>query len=381
MPAQTVFIVAGEASGDMHASRLARELLKLNPELKLEGMGGENMRRAGVDILIDNAELAVVGLVEVLANYRTIKAALEKIKKHIQQSKPDLLILVDYQEFNQKLAAFAKSIGIKVLFYIGPQVWAWRPKRVYKMGQIVDQMAVIFPFEVDLYRDANVPVEFTGHPLVDEVVNDKTPSQARELLDLGQQQTVGLFPGSRKGEVKRLMPIMLKTAKILQAKDPAIQFVLPLAESLDEAILDPYLFEIMDLNINVVSGQAYDVMQACDAIITASGTATLEIALMGIPMAIVYRISPISYSILRFIVKLDYIGLANIVAGKGIVKEFLQRKAKPKLIAAEIQRILTDSDYNTTIRNELSQVRNKLGDKGGSVHIAQLANDMLNNNS
>ena len=365
----------------MHASRLARELLKLNPELKLEGMGGENMRRAGVDILIDNAELAVVGLVEVLANYRTIKAALEKIKKYIQQSKPDLLILVDYQEFNQKLAAFAKSIGIKVLFYIGPQVWAWRPKRVYKMGQIVDQMAVIFPFEVDLYRDANVPVEFTGHPLVDEVVNDKTPAQARELLDLGQQKTVGLFPGSRKGEVKRLMPIMLKTARILRAKDPSIQFVLPLAESLDEAILDPYLFEIMDLNINVVSGQAYDVMQACDAIVTASGTATLEIALMGIPMAIIYRISPISYNILRFIVKLDYIGLANIVAGKGIVKEFLQRKAKPKLIAAEIQRILTDSDYNTTIRNELSQVRNKLGDKSGSVHIAQLAYDMLNNNS
>lgn len=381
MPGQTVVIVAGEASGDMHASRLARELLKLNPELKLEGMGGQNMRRAGVDILVDNAELAVVGLVEVLANYRTIKAALEKLKQHVKQARPDLLILVDYQEFNQKLAAFAKSIGIKVLFYIGPQVWAWRPKRVYKMGQIVDQMAVIFPFEVDLYQHANVPVEFTGHPLVDEVVNDKTPAQARELLDLGQQTTVGMFPGSRKGEVKRLMPIMLKTAKILQAKNPGIQFVLPLAESLDEAILDPYLYEIMDLNINVVRGQAYDVMQACDAIITASGTATLEIALMGIPMTIIYRVSPISYNILRFIVKLDYIGLANIVAGKSIVQEFLQGKAKPKLIAAEIQRILNDSDYNTTIRNELSQVRNKLGDKSGSVHIAQLAYDMLNNNS
>ena len=379
MPAQTVVIVAGEASGDMHASLLARELLKLNPEIKLEGMGGDNMRRAGVNILIDNAELAVVGLVEVLANYSTIKGALETLKKHIQQSKPDLLILVDYQEFNQKLAAFAKSIGIKVLFYIGPQVWAWRPNRVYKMGQIVDQMAVIFPFEVDLYRDANVPVAFTGHPLVDEVVNDKTPEQAREQLDLGQQTTVGLFPGSRKGEVKRLMPIMLKTAKILQSRDPGIQFVLPLAESLNEAILDPYLYDIMDLNISVVSGQAYDVMQACDAIITASGTATLEIALMGIPMTIVYRISPISYSILRFIVKLDYIGLANIVAGKYIVKEFLQGKAKPKHIAAEIQHILQDSDYNNTMRQELSLIREKLGDKSGSQHVAQLAYDMLNN--
>ncbi len=378
MPDQSVVIVAGEASGDLHASKLARELLKLDSSIKLEGMGGENMQRAGVNILIDNKELAVVGLVEVLANYKTIKAALEKLKQHIQQTKPDLLILVDYQEFNQKLAAFAKSIGIKVLFYIGPQVWAWRPRRVYKMAQIVDQMAVIFPFEVELYKDANVAVEFTGNPLADEVVPDKTPEQAREELDLEQYMTVGLFPGSRQGEIQRLLPIQLQSVAILQKNHPDLQFVLALAESLDQKILDPFLSELGALNIRVIRGKAYNVMQACDAIITASGTATLEIALMGIPMTIIYKVSPITYYILKLMVNADRIGLANIVAGKDVVKEFLQGKAKPKLIAAEIQHILADENYRQKIKNELLLIRKKLGDKGGSSHIAQLAYDMLN---
>jgi lipid-A-disaccharide synthase len=378
LPAQTVFIVAGEASGDLHASHLARKLLTLDPEIRLKGMGGDNMRRAGVDIMIDASELAVVGLFEVLANYRTIKGALEKIKQTITDSPPDLLILVDYQEFNQRLAAYAKSIGVKVLFYIGPQVWAWRPKRVYKMGQIVDQMAVIFPFEVDLYKDANVPVEFTGHPLVEEVIADKSTAQARELLELDDVTTVGLFPGSRKGEIKRVLPIQLKAAKRLLKQNPDYQFVLPLAESLHEDVLDPYLEEIFDLRIAVINGRTYDVMQACDVIITASGTATLEIALMGIPMAIVYKISWLSYFILKFMVSIDRIGLVNIVADKFVVKEFLQGQARPRKIAAEILHILTDKNYNETMRKELSLIRDKLGDSSGTTHVAQLAYDMLN---
>lgn len=379
MPGQSVFIIAGEASGDLHASHLARELLKLDAGLTLKGMGGDNMRRAGVDILIDASELAVVGLFEVLANYRTIKGALEKLKQTITATPPDLLILVDYQEFNQRLAAYAKSIGVKVLFYIGPQVWAWRPKRVYKMGAIVDQMAVIFPFEVDLYKDASVPVEFTGHPLVEEVVADKSPAQAREILELGEQTTVGIFPGSRRGEIKRVLPIQLATAKRLLKHNPDLQFVLPLAESLSDDVLDPFLEQIIDLRICVINGHTYDVMQACDAIITASGTATLEIALMGVPMAIVYKISWLSYFILKFIVSIDRIGLVNIVNDKDVVREFLQGKARPGKIAEEILHILSDRDYNETMRRELSQTRDKLGDKSGSTHIAQLAYDMLNN--
>ncbi|MGB5520217.1 MAG: lipid-A-disaccharide synthase [Gammaproteobacteria bacterium] len=380
MPGQTVFIVAGEASGDLHASHLARSLLQLDASLKLRGMGGDNMRRAGVEVIFDASELAVVGLFEVLANYRMIKGVLEQIKRTITDTPPDLLILVDYQEFNQRLAAYAKSIGIKVLFYIGPQVWAWRPKRVYKMGAIVDQMAVILPFEVDLYKDANVPVEFTGHPLVEEVVADKSPAQARELLELDDQTTIGLFPGSRRGEIKRVLPIQLATAKQLLKYSPEVQFVLPLAESLSDDVLDPFLEDIIDLRITVINGRVYDVMQACDAIVTASGTATLEIALMGVPMAIVYKISWLSYFILKFIVSIERIGLVNIVAGKDVVREFLQGKARPKKIAAEIVHILSNRDYNERMRSELSHVRSKLGDSHGTTHIAQLAYDMLDNN-
>ena len=381
MPAHTVFIVAGEASGDLHASHLARKLLTIDPGVELKGMGGDNMRRAGVEIMIDASELAVVGLFEVIANYRTIRRALEKLKRTLTASPPDLLILVDYQEFNQRLAAYAKSIGVKVLFYIGPQVWAWRPKRVYKMGRIVDQMAVIFPFEVDLYRDANVAVEFTGHPLVEEVIADKSPAQARELLELDDVTTIGLFPGSRNGEIKRVLPIQLKAAKKLLKQNPDYQFVLPLAESLEEDVLDPYLEEIFELRIAVIDGKTYDVMQACDAIITASGTATLEIALMGIPMAIVYKISWLSYFILKFMVSIDRIGLVNIVAGKDVVREFLQGKASPRKIAAEILHILTDKNYNESMRHELSLIREKLGDSSGTTHVAQLAYDMMNKQS
>jgi lipid-A-disaccharide synthase len=381
LPGQTVFIIAGEASGDLHASLLARKLLTLAPDLTLKGMGGDNMRRAGVDILVDASELAVVGLFEVLANYRTIKGVLENLKQTITDTPPDLLILVDYQEFNQRLAAYAKSIGVKVLFYIGPQVWAWRPKRVYKMGQIVDQMAVIFPFEVELYKDARVPVEFTGHPLVEEVIPDKSPAQARELLELEDITTIGIFPGSRKGEIKRILPIQLATVKKLLKQNPDLQFVLPLAESLDDEALDPFIEEIVSLRISVINGRYYDVMQACDAIITASGTATLEIALMGIPMAIVYKISWLSYFILKFMVSIDRIGLVNIVADKFVVREFLQGTARPKKIAAEILHILSDKNYNDTMRQELSLIRDKLGDSSGTTHVAQLAYDMINKQS
>jgi lipid-A-disaccharide synthase len=377
--ARTVFIVAGEASGDLHAANFARELLKLDPGLQLRGMGGDSMRAAGVDIQIDAANLAVIGLIEVLAKYKLIKAALEQLKQTIERERPDLLVLVDYQEFNQKLAAFAKSIGIKVLFYIGPQVWAWRPKRVYKMKRIVDQMAVILPFEVELYREAGVPVEFTGNPLVDEVVPDKTPQQAREVLALPQATTIGLFPGSRSGEIKRLLALLIEIATRLKNADPQRQFVLPQAGMIGDHDIEPFRARLEELGVNIIKGKVYDVMQACDVIITASGTATLEIALMGIPMAIVYRVSPLTYVIGKLLVRVEHIGLVNIVAGSEIVREFLQQEAKPKAVAREIERILTDSDYNSRMRAALAQTREKLGGKGGSANIARLALKMLDN--
>lgn len=361
----------------MHAAHLIKELQSLNPSVSFSGMGGLNMKNTGADIFIDADELAVVGIVEVLAKYGLIKKALNTLKQHLKQNRPDLLILIDYQEFNQKLAAYAKSIGIKVLFYIGPQVWAWRPKRVHKMARIVDQMAVIFPFEVPLYQTADVAVEFTGHPLVDEVIPDKTLAQARSLLGLQDQVTVGLFPGSRTGEIQNVLPVMLETAKILKAHDANLQFTLPIASTLNKDSFDAYQGDIDALDIHLIQNNSYDVMQACDAIMTASGTATLEIGLMEIPMIIVYRISSLSYAILKRMVKIKHIGLVNILSDKEIVREFIQGNAKPDDIAREIIKILDDDNYNKIMREHLGLLRQKLGEGGGSKNVARLALKML----
>ena len=374
---KTVFIVAGEASGDLHAANLCKELLSMDDSIQLQGMGGKNMREAGVDVLFDASKLAVVGIVEVLFKYRMIKGVLNQIQAHIKQSPPDLLILVDYQEFNQKLAAYAKSIGIKVLFYIGPQVWAWRPKRVYKMARIVDQMAVIFPFEVALYEKANVPVKFTGHPLVDEIIPDKNKQQARAALSLDEKITVGLFPGSRMGEIERLLPIMLETAKLLRNKHPELQFVLPLASTVQREDLAEYGKDLVALKIKLIENNTHDVIQACDSIIVASGTATLEIGLMGTPMVITHKLAWLSYFILSRLVKITHIGLINIVPEKEIVKEFIQHEATAENLANETLQILDNEKYNQNMRDELSKLRELLGTGGGSRNVAKLAYSMI----
>jgi lipid-A-disaccharide synthase len=376
---KTVFIVAGEASGDLHAANLSKQLLKLDDTIKLEGMGSKNMRKAGVNILFDASKLAVVGIVEVLSRYRMIKAVLTQIERHIKTSPPDLLILVDYQEFNQKLAAYAKTLGIKVLFYIGPQVWAWRPRRVHKMARIVDQMAVIFPFEVELYEKANVPVRYTGHPLVDEINPDKTTQQAREVLNLTDQTTVGLFPGSRLGEIERLLPILIDTARLLRKTKPDLQYVLPIASTLHRNDLAEFEQGLNELGINIVEDNTHDVIQACDCIIVASGTATLEIGLMNKPMVILHKVAPLSYFILSRLVHLTHIGLVNIIPGKEVVKEFIQHNAKPEKLAQETLRILDDKNYNRKMRDELANLRELLGAGGGSKNVATLAYEMLRN--
>lgn len=374
---QNVFIVAGEASGDLHAANLCKSLRQLDNSLHIAGMGGQQMRDAGVEVLFDASQLAVVGIVEVLGKYRMIKAVLRQIQQHLEQNPPDLLILVDYQEFNQRLAAFAKQRGIKVLFYIGPQVWAWRPKRVYKMARIVDQMAVIFPFEPELYKKAGVAVEFTGHPLVDEVHIDKTPQQARQILGVKNVTTVGLFPGSRHGEIERLLPILIDTAKILRNSQPELQFVLPLASSLQQDDLAAYEADLNKLDVHVVKDHTYDVIQACDSIIVASGTATLEIGLMGVPMVILHKLAALSYFILSRLVKIKHIGLVNIVPGKEIIKEFIQHDAQPEKLAEETLHILNNEDYNLSMRKQLLGLRKLLGSGGGSNNVARLAYNML----
>ena len=373
-----VLIVAGEASGDHHAARLVEELHQRDPDVHFAGIGGERMRRAGVEILVDSADMAVVGLVEVLANYRFLKGVLDRMRRELRERRPDMLILVDYPDFNLRLAATAKELGIKVLYYISPQVWAWRQKRVYKIKKLVDMMAVVFPFEVPFYEQAGVPVRFVGHPLVDEVKSELDRAQAFEAFDLDPQRPVlGLFPGSRRSEIKRLLPTVLQSAELVQQKMPQVQFILPRASTLSDEFLAPYLAQ-SELDITVVPGRrSYDVMRACDTIISASGTATLEIALMQVPLVVLYKIAPLSYRIISRLLKVEHIALCNIVAGERVAPELIQHDATAEKISREALSLLADAEKSAAMRERLGKIREKLGGSGGSANVAALALELL----
>jgi lipid-A-disaccharide synthase len=376
---KNVLIVAGEASGDHHGARLVEEALKLNPNIRFSGIGGEHMRDAGVETYVDSAEMAVVGLIEVLAHRKTIFGALDMMRERVSKQKPDLLILIDYPDFNLRLAKTAKESGVKVLFYISPQVWAWRQKRVFKIKQLVDMMAVVFPFEVPFYEKADVPVRFVGHPLVDEVRSELSHIEAISEFGLDKSKKVlGLFPGSRKSEIKRLLPVLLETAELIHKSDPKIQFILPRATTLKQEDLDPFLVN-NQLDIKIVSGRPYDVMRACDTIITASGTATLEISLMEVPLVVIYKMNSLTYKIMSRMIKVDNIALCNIVAGDRIAPELLQNDANPDNIAAYALDLINDKNsIASTMRQKQKQIKGKLGESGASKKVAQLVIEQLN---
>lgn len=375
--AKQVLIVAGEPSGDLHAAGLIRALRKLEPAINIEAMGGDALRDAGAKIVVDNRDLAVVGLVEVLRHYPVIRRALKQLEARLTEVRPDLLILVDYVEFNLKLAKTAKALGIKVLFYISPQVWAWRPKRVRKIGQRIDMMAVIFPFEVPFYEKHNIPVRYVGNPLVGTVKAGKPRNNCQRQYKLdADRPVVGLQPGSRRSEVTRLAPILGETAQLIHKKDSRIQFILPVAPGLDRQMLAALLPTGVDIQL-VEDESPYDVMQVCDAIVTASGTATLQTALMRVPMVITYKVQALSYAIFRRLITIPHIGLVNIVAGKSVVRELIQSEATPEAIAAEVDRLISDNRYRAEILDGYGIVQEKLGKSQGSTTIASLTQELL----
>jgi len=372
-----IMFSAGESSGDHHAANMFKELQKQLPNIKGLGMGGRKMQQAGIDICFDSSNIAVIGLVEVLKHYGEIRSALKLMQKLLVLEQPDLLVCVDYKEFNLKLARFAKQQGIKVLFYVSPQVWAWRPGRVVTYGKAIDMMAVIFPFEIAYYEAENVPVTYVGHPSVDKVhpLHNKEDDLASFNLDVNVP-IVGVLPGSRVNEIKRMLPVMLAAAEELQKKYGKIQFVLPQADSITDELLESYL-QTTSASIAVIKNQPYDVIQCCDAIMTTSGTASLEIAILQIPMVIAYRLSEITYFFAKYLVNTKFIGLPNIIAGKGIVKELIQHDVTVTKLADEIDHILQDQSYRNTMLTELAIVKEKLGQGGGSKNMADLANRML----
>jgi lipid-A-disaccharide synthase len=373
-----VMLVAGEASGDLHAAKLAAGVLAKRPDVQFFGIGGAEMRKAGVEVLIDSAELAVVGLIEVLAHRKVIFGALNHMRELLRTDPPDLLILTDYPDFNLRLAKTAKQLGIKVLYYISPQVWAWREGRIKTIRERVDMMAVVFPFEETFYQKHLVPVRYVGHPLSQEVfASADRDSLLQEFGLLPEKKTVGLFPGSRQSEIRRLLPIILATANQLKQKYPELQFLLPIASTLKADDISPYLADDQELGINMIADRSYDVMEACDAIITVSGTVTLEIALLGKPMVIINKLAWLSFQIVKSMFKLDYIGLCNIVANERLVPELIQSDARPDKIVMEIERMLFDKTYRDGIREKLSKVQSLLSQPPQHGDVVDLTLEML----
>jgi lipid-A-disaccharide synthase len=374
---KTIMIVAGEASGDMHGASLVREMLKIDPALNFYGIGGNKLQEAGVKLLANASTMAVVGLTEVISKLGSILKIMDMMKKSLDEYRPDLVILIDYPDFNLPLAKAAKKRGIKIFYYISPQVWAWRKSRINKIKRLVDKMAVILPFEVDTYAAKGFVVDYVGHPLLDLVKPSYSKQESRKMFNLDESKTtIGLLPGSRQSEVIKLLPEMLRAAEILAQKIQNLQFILPLADTLEEKTVGD-IVSGFTIKVKVISGQTYDAVSCCDLAIVASGTATLETALLGVPMIIIYKISPLSYFIGKLIVNVKNIGLANIIAGKTVVPELIQGKANAQSIAAEAVAILTSVERKKEMMNELAEIRAKLGKPGAAIRAAQLVLDML----
>ena len=370
-------IIAGEASGDIHAAKLVREVKQKNPDIDFYGTGGASMRQAGVNTLVDSSVLAVVGLFEVLAHWNTISGALKDMQHRLRTDPPDLLVLVDYPDFNLRLAKTAKECGVKVLFYISPQVWAWRQKRVFKIKKLVDMMAVVFPFEETFYKKYDVPVRFVGHPLVDEVhASSDTASLKKEFLLDDDKPVVGLFPGSRQSEIKRLLPIIVESAQQIAQQKPNAQFVIPIASTLKEEDILPY-FDGIELDMRVISHRAHDIMDICDVVITVSGTVTLELALMKTPMVVINKISKLSYFFVSRMLKIEHIALCNIVADKRVVPELIQNDAEADKISGKIIGLLDNDIEKNTIIKDLNKIKEKLSNEESKTELSELLLGML----
>ena len=369
-------ISAGEASSDMHAAHALRALKKQGVQFDCFGMGADKLEAVGMELTLDCRELAVIGIVDVLVNYPKFLKRLKLLREIMRQRKPDLLIIVDYPDFNLKLAETAKALGIPVLFYISPQIWAWRKKRIKRIGKLVDHMAVLFPFEVDVYEQADIPVRYVGHPLVDDAHSPFDKTQARNHLELNDSVLVSLQPGSRNGELSRNLPLMLQSAALLKDKHPSVEFVIPVAPTLNRSQVE-YFVKQTDVNVTLIDGQSYNVMRAADAVLTASGTATLETAMLGTPMAVMYVVNAINYALMKRLIQIDDIGLVNIVAGSRICEEFVQSDATPQAMADELERLLFNAEYRREMQHELREVREKMGTGGASDKVAKLIRDML----
>ncbi|MDD5138151.1 MAG: lipid-A-disaccharide synthase [Candidatus Omnitrophota bacterium] len=371
-----ILIIAGEASGDLHASELLVELKKQYPGLYAFGLGGEKLKNAGADIMMDLTRLAVVGFFEILKNYWKFRRIFYDVLKKTDAVKPDAAVLVDYPGFNLKLAAELKKRGIKVIYFISPQVWAWGGKRVDFIRSHIDLMLVLFKFEEILYggrTDSGFRVKFVGHPLLDAIRPTKTPQQLMDEFGLRRTgRTIALLPGSRMKEVTQLLPVMLKSAQAIFRKEPQAQFLICRAPTIPRQVIKDLIETTnIDFPYKVLENETYNGLEASDFAIVASGTATLETAILNKPMVIVYKVSLLTWLLAKLLIKIPYIGLVNVVAGEKIVPELVQFDATPKKIASTVLSILGDKQKMEKIHAELYALKNTLGIPGACRRAAE----------
>ena len=367
-----IMLSVGEASGDLHGASVANALKLLQPDIELFGMGGKAMQAAGVDVVYDIAGLGVIGFVEVIKNLGKLFALRDSLAALMDKEQPDALVIIDYPEFNMRLAKIAKQKGIPVISYISPSAWAWRRGRARDVAGIVSKVAAIFPFEADVYREAGADVTFVGHPLVDIVQPALSKEEAyRFFAARSDQPLVLLMPGSRQQEIETLLPVMLAACELVVEKLPGCQFYLPVASTISREILQTMLAGY-SVPVTLTSEYTYDLMGLADAAIAASGTATLETSLMGAPTVILYRMAPLTYLLGKLLVKIPDIGLPNIVAGRRIVPELLQAAVTPDAIALETVRLIAEPAVRNQVLADLAEVKAKLGQTGAVKRVAEV---------
>jgi len=372
-----ILIIAGEASGDMHGVGLIKELRRINPQVSFFGMGGDKMREAGVETFYHINQLSFMGFFEVLENLGFFREVMKKMTQILDERKPDLAILIDYPGFNLKLAEEIKKRKILILYYISPQVWAWGKGRIKKIKKLVDKMIVFFPFEEKIYKDAQVDVDFIGHPLLDVVKTSLTPDEFRNKFGIEKDQIlIGLFPGSRALEVEKILPIMLSSCEIMKSKIKDLKVAVSLAPTIEKDYLVSFLTQ-KRLEVVLVEKFTYDLMRYSDFLLVKSGTSTLEAAIIGTPFVVIYKTGFLTWLVARSLVKVPYIGMVNLISGKKIVPEFVQYEAKPEKIAGEMYQFLTDKEKYQKMKDELSAVKEKLGEKGAYKRGAEIVFRML----
>jgi lipid-A-disaccharide synthase len=372
-----IFISAGEASGDLHGSNLVKEIKALYPDVEFFGIGGERMKQAGVKIFFDLSSLAYMGLWEVFKHLFRFRNIFNFLINEIKNQKPDLAVLIDYPSFNLRLAKQIHRLDIPVVYYISPQIWAWGKKRIELIRKYVTKMVVFFDFEKDLYEKGGIDVEFAGHPLLDVAKPELTKDEFVKLLDLDASKiTVAILPGSRKKEVQHMMRILLDTAEAIYREAPNTQFVIAKYPELPKSLFEP-LIKKYDIPVSLIDNRIYDVINISDFAIVKSGTGTLETAVLETPMIIVYRTSFISAFLSKIALRLPYIGMINVIAGKLAIPEFVQYNARPRRMADEILSILKDRRKYSSIKKDLAGIKKKLGEPGGSGRAAKVVADML----